>query len=35
MAMAADEPEAVYLALPSDFDKIKVEAGVQVKFALQ
>jgi len=35
MAMAADESEAVYLALPSDFDKIKVEAGVQVKFALQ
>ncbi|MDX1333836.1 MAG: SIMPL domain-containing protein, partial [Robiginitalea sp.] len=35
VSMAADEPETVYVALPSDFDKIKVEAGVQVKFALQ
>ena len=33
--MAADQAESVYVALPSDFDKIRVEAGVQVKFALQ
>ncbi|TNF68987.1 MAG: DUF541 domain-containing protein [Bacteroidetes bacterium] len=33
--MSADEPESVYVALPADFDKIRVEAGVQVKFALE
>ena len=35
VSMAADEPETVYVALPADFDKIKVEASVQVKFALE
>ena len=33
--MAADEPESVYVALPADFDKIRVEASVQAKFALE
>ena len=33
--MSADEQESVYVALPADFDKIRVEAGVQVKFALE
>ncbi|MEJ2583885.1 MAG: SIMPL domain-containing protein [Robiginitalea sp.] len=33
--MSADEPESAYVALPADFDKIRVEAGVQVKFALE
>jgi uncharacterized protein YggE len=35
VAISADEPESVYMALPADFDKIKVESGVQVKFALE
>lgn len=35
VTMAADEPESVYIALPADFDKIKVEASVQVKFVLE
>ena len=35
MVMAADESEPAYVALPADFDKIKVEASVQVKFALE
>lgn len=33
--MSADEPESVYVALPADFDKIRLEASVQVKFALE
>lgn len=33
--MRADEAESVYVALPADFDKIRVEASVQVKFRLE
>jgi uncharacterized protein YggE len=32
--MSADDPESVYAALPADFDKIRVEASIQVKFAI-
>jgi uncharacterized protein YggE len=32
--MSADDPESLYVALPADFDKIRVEASIQVKFAL-
>ena len=35
VVMAADEAESVYVALPADFDKIRAEASVQVKFALE
>jgi len=35
VVMAADESESAYVALPADFDKIKVEASVQVKFVLE
>ena len=35
LAISADEPESVYVALPAGFDKIKAEASVQVRFALE
>lgn len=35
ISISADEPESVYVALPADFDKIRVEASVQVKFVLE
>ena len=35
VVMAADQSESTYVALPAGFDKIKAEAGVQVRFALE
>jgi uncharacterized protein YggE len=33
--MSADAPQTAYVELPADFDKIRVEAGVQVRFVLE
>jgi len=33
--MSADAPQTAYVELPADFDRIRVEAGVQVRFMLE
>ena len=35
ISMSADDSETGYVALPADFDRIRAEANVQVKFRLE